>query len=244
MLISLITVCYNSAHTLERTIESVASQSYENIEYIIVDGGSSDSTVDIIKSHHHVISQWQSEPDKGIYDAMNKGIALAKGEVIGFLNADDVFANVDILTQVAKEFDDDKLEAVFGDIEFVKNERVVRKYSSRDFKPQNFADGWMPAHPSFYARKALYNRCGNFRIDFKIASDFDLLMRMLKVYPANYKYLPMTFVKMAPGGVSNQSFKSRILLNKEIMQSCKEHGIKTNVLRIYFKYLKKIFEYV
>ena len=164
--------------------------------------------------------------------------------MIGFLNADDVFANVDILTQVAKEFDDDKLEAVFGDIEFVKNERVVRKYSSRDFKPQNFADGWMPAHPSFYARKALYNRCGNFRIDFKIAADFDLLMRMLKVYPANYKYLPMTFVKMAPGGVSNQSFKSRILLNKEIMQSCKEHGIKTNVLRIYFKYLKKIFEYV
>jgi len=244
LLISLITVCYNSAATIERTIQSVANQSYSEVEYIIVDGASSDATVEIINSYDEVISQWISEPDKGIYDAMNKGIALAKGEVIGFLNADDIFADNTVLFSVAKEFEDEKLEAVFGDIEFVKNGKVLRKYSSRHFHPRNFADGLMPAHPSFYARKSLYNQCGNFRTDFKIAADFDLLLRMLKVYPANFKYLPLTFVKMAPGGVSNQSFKSRILLNKEIMQSCKEHGIKTNVLRVYSKYLKKIFEYI
>ncbi|MGE0930787.1 glycosyltransferase family 2 protein [Peijinzhouia sedimentorum] len=244
MLISLITVCYNSAQTLERTIQSVASQTCANFEYIIIDGASTDGTIEIIKAHSDFVSKWISEPDKGIYDAMNKGIDMATGEVIGFLNADDVFANDSILAQVAQSFDDAQLEAVFGDIEFVKDGRVVRKYSSRHFQPHNFADGLMPAHPSFYARKSLYDRSGNFRTDFKIAADFDLLLRMLKVHQANFKYLPITFVKMAPGGVSNQSFKSRILLNKEIMQSCKEHGVKTNTIRIYSKYLKKIFEYI
>ena len=127
MLISIITVCYNSASTIEQTIQSVAQQSYGDIEHIIIDGDSKDATVDIIKSHDKLISQWISEPDYGIYDAMNKGIAMAKGEVIGFLNADDVFADDNILTQVAQSFENDKLEAVFGDIEFVKEGKVVRK---------------------------------------------------------------------------------------------------------------------
>jgi glycosyltransferase involved in cell wall biosynthesis len=244
MLISIITVCYQSGATVASTIASVKSQTYPHVEHIIVDGGSIDQTVDIIKANQSSIKKWISEPDRGIYDAMNKGLTMASGDIIGFLNADDVFADKDVLTKVALAFEDSNLQTVFGDIAFVKDGRIQRYYSSAHFKPDKFAYGYMPAHPSFYARKQVYQAVGNFRTDFQIAADYDLLMRILLVRRKSYKYLPMVFVHMAPGGVSNRSFASRIKLNQEIMKSCRDNQVPTTYLKIYLKYFRKLGEFL
>jgi glycosyltransferase involved in cell wall biosynthesis len=243
MKVSIITVCYQSAKSIEATIQSVMAQNYPHIEHILIDGGSTDGTLNIIKKYEDAISIWISEPDGGVYDAMNKGIAFSTGDIIGFLNADDVFKGNQIILNVVKAFVEEEVDSVFGDVEFVKGGRVSRYYSSRSFHPSKFADGYMPAHPSFYATSAVYKLVGNFRTDFKIASDFDLLLRMLYVHNQSYKYLPICMVQMTPGGISNQSLKSRLTLNKEILQSCREHGIRSSYIRIYLKYFKKIVEY-
>lgn len=261
MRISLITVCYNSAATLEACIRSVEQQAYPELDYILVDGGSSDGTVEIIRRYAEkgVVSQWISEPDKGIYDAMNKGLAMAQGEVIGFLNADDLLAPLPgwpklegfhppqctptVLGMVAEVMQQYPIDALYGDVSFIKNGQIVRHYSSSGFYPEKFARGYMPAHLSFYARKELYQKAGHFRTDFRIASDFDLLLRMMYVHQAKTLYVPATMVHMSPGGVSNASWKSRVILNREIVKSCREHGLHTSLWKIYLKYFSKIGEY-
>lgn len=245
MKISLLTVSYNSAATIKDTIESVLTQEYSDIEYIIVDGQSTDGTLAIIKSYDAKISKWVSEPDKGIYDAMNKAISLATGEVVGILNSDDFYCSSKIVSQVATEFSDRAIDAVFGDLVFVDPDRldkVVRKYSSARWHPGKFARGFMPAHPTFFVRRKYYQQFGLFKTDYKIAADYELLIRFLYVHRLNYRYLPLTMVTMRRGGVSSRNLMSNIILNKEIIRACRENGIPTSVFKVYPKYFTKFFE--
>src|SRR5437879_2202131 len=245
MKISLLTVSFNSAATIGDTIKSVRSQDYKDIEYIVVDGGSKDDTIGIIKSNEDVISRWISETDKVIYDAMNKAMKLATGEVVGILNSDDFYSDTTIISQVAKAFADPSIDAVFGDLVFVDPanlSKVVRTYSSVHWKPYKFAWGFMPAHPTFFVRRKYYEQFGVFKTDYKIAADYELLIRFLKVNNLKFKYLPLTMVVMRKGGVSSRNLMSNVILNNEIMRGCRENGIYTNAFMVYSKYFRKLFE--
>jgi glycosyltransferase involved in cell wall biosynthesis len=245
MKISIITVCYNSASHISDAILSVARQNYPEIEHIIVDGGSTDGTEEILKAHENKIAQWISEPDSGIYDAMNKGLKMATGDIVGILNSDDFYYNDHIISTVADAFTDPEIDAVYGDLIFVDPEnlnRVVRSYSSAKWNPERFAKGYMPAHPTFFVRSKYYEQYGWFETDYKIAADYEMLIRLLYVHKLRYKYLPVTMVKMRKGGVSSNGIKSNIILNKEIVRACRKHGIKTSALKIYPKYFNKVFE--
>jgi glycosyltransferase involved in cell wall biosynthesis len=245
MKISLLTVSFNSAATIKDTIESIRSQDYKNIEYIIVDGNSKDRTVEIIKSYSSFIGKWISEPDKGIYDAMNKAIQMATGDVVGILNSDDFYSSTKIISQVSDAFSDSTIDIVFGDLVFVDTnhlDKVVRKYSSAKWHPDKFARGFMPAHPTVFIRGKYYEQLGLFKTDYKIAADYELLIRFLYVHQLKYKYLPITMVKMRRGGVSSRNWKSNFILNAEIIRACRENGIKTNVFKVYPKYFTKLFE--
>ncbi len=245
MTISLITVSYNSAATLAHTIASVRNQDYKDIEYIVVDGASKDNTLSIIRQNEDVITKWISEPDKGIYDAMNKALRMATGEVVGIINSDDFYHTDNILSQIANAFEDENVDAVFGDLVFVDSanlDKVVRTYSSRGWHPGKFARGFMPAHPTFFVRKKFYDQFGLFKTDYRIAADYELLIRFLYVNKLRYHYLPLTMVTMRRGGASTGGIKSTIILNDEIIRACRENGIRTNVFKVYPKYFIKVFE--
>ncbi len=247
MKISLLTVSFNSAATIGHTIESIRSQDYKNIEYIIVDGDSKDGTVEIVKSHEAIISKWISEPDHGIYDAMNKAIRLATGDVVGIINSDDFYASPQILSSVADAFSDPSVDAVFGDLVVVDPQnlrKVVRRYSSARWNPEKFAWGFMPAHPTFFVRKKFYDEIGVFKTDYHIAADYELLIRFLFVHRLRYRYLPLTMVHMRRGGVSSRGLMSNIILNREILRACKENGIYSNGFMVYSKYFRKLFELI
>lgn len=245
--VSVVTVSFNSANTIKDTIQSVLLQSYQNLEYIIIDGCSGDGTVEIVKSYGKKISQFVSEPDSGIYDAINKGLKISTGDIIGILNSDDSFHNNFVVENIVKAFEEFSPDAILGDVQFIdpgNPAKVVRYYSSKNWNTEKFKYGYMPAHPGFYARRGLFEKFGLYKTDYKIAADYELLIRFLYVNKVKYRYVEMPFVNMRTGGVSNRSFYSRYLLNKEILKACKENGIKTNYLNIYSKYLTKFFEYV
>ena len=245
MKISLLTVSYNSAATIRDTIESIRKQDYPAIEYIVVDGNSTDGTVDIVKEHSTFITRWISEPDRGIYDAMNKALQLATGEVVGILNSDDFYFSNNIISQVAAAFNEPQIDAVFGDLVFVDPDnlqKTVRTYSSAKWNPSKFARGFMPAHPTFFVRRKYYEQFGLFKTNYKIAADYELLIRFLYVNKLRYQYLPITMVKMRRGGVSSRNLRSNIVLNNEIIRACRENGIDTNVFKVYPKYFTKLFE--
>lgn len=247
--VSIITTTYNSAKTVASTIESVLSQTYPNIEYWIIDGNSSDRTLDIIKKYQERFNgrlHYLSEKDKGIYDAMNKGISKSSGDIVGILNSDDYFTSDDIIENVVKAFADNKLDAVYGDIHFIDGsnpDKIVRYYSSAMFKPFWLRFGFMPAHPSFYVKREVYEKCGNYSLDYKIASDYDMMVRLFHKYQIRTKYLKKDFVTMRTGGVSTKSIKNRILITKEDVKACKRYGLYTNMFFISTKYLYKIFEF-
>lgn len=242
MKISIITACYNSADTITDTIASVASQHYNFKEHIIVDGASRDGTIDIVKNASSV-TKFISEPDKGIYDAMNKGLALASGDVIGLLNADDFYANDTILTQVAEVFKDASIQACYADLVYVDQEdtsRVIRYWKSRDFKLGLFKRGWMPAHPTFFVRKEVYEQYGKFDLNFPRQADFELTMRFLEIHQIKSRYIPKIWVKMRTGGTSNNSFKGVIKGNLEAHRACKKHQLNVGPLFIIKKVLSRI----
>jgi glycosyltransferase involved in cell wall biosynthesis len=244
--VSVITVSFNCAGTISDTIESVLSQSYPYIEHIIIDGGSTDGTTEIVKSFGNRIAKFISDPDEGIYDALNKGIKIATGDIVGILHSDDFFCNENIIRDVAAAFTDNETDAVFGDIQFVDQQdtaKVVRYYSSKNFRLSKFRFGYMPAHPSFYVRRSLFEKLGYYKTDYKIAADYELTLRFLLINRIRYVYLNHPFVSMRTGGVSNKSFASNITLNREIAKACKENGVYTNYLLIYLKYFTKIFEF-
>lgn len=245
MKISIITATYNSAATIKDTLLSVNAQAYANIEHIIVDGGSKDNTLEIVREFGLKVTTIISEPDKGIYDAMNKGISVATGDVVGILNSDDFFTSDDIISVVANTFEENDINALYGDVNFVNPENInksVRYYSSKIFRPSLFRFGFMPAHPSYYMKRSCYKEYGLFSLDYKIASDYDLLIRYLYKYKIKYKYLQKDFVTMRTGGMSTENFNSRITLNKEIVRACKKYGIYTNMFLLSLKYFYKIFE--
>lgn len=249
MKISIVTASYNSVKTLADTMESVLGQIYTDWEYIVVDGGSTDGTVDLIRKYEPRFGgkmKWMSEPDKGIYDAMNKGIQKSTGDVIGILNSDDYYTTTDALSTIASALSNEKLDAVYGDIHFVKEgepNKVVRYYSSRQFKPFWLRFGFMPAHPSFYVRRAVYQKAGLYDISYKIGSDFEMMVRLFRKQRIRYQYLAKDFVTMRTGGMSTKGIKSRRTLLAEDVRACRSNGIYTNQLIVALKYLYKVLEY-
>ena len=201
MKISIITVCRDAVDTIEDTILSVSGQTFGNIEHIIVDGGSSDGTLEIINKHESLITKWVSEPDGGIYDAMNKGIKMATGDVIGFLNADDIYAHSDVLVRASEVMGKDGIQACYSDVVYVRNDlhTVVRYYCSRRFSPNRLAYGWMPAHPTLFLNRELFKQYGMFKTDYLIAADFELVARLFGARRVRYSYLPGVSVKMRIG---------------------------------------------
>lgn len=247
MKISIVTVVYNCASTIKGCIESVLNQDYDNIEYIVVDGASNDGTVDVIKEYENKITKFISEKDKGIYDAMNKGVKLATGDVVGILNADDFFYAKDTISKIAAAFKKEpNLDATIADIVFVNedNTRILRHYNARKWRPAKFAWGYMPPHPSFFCKRTMFDKLGLYKTDYKIAADYELLIRYLYVNKINYRYLPMITTRMRMGGVSTKNLNSIITLNKEIKRACEENKLGTNFLKIYTKYVFKPFEFV
>lgn len=248
MKISVITATYNSASTVRDTFESVLSQTYEEIEYIVVDGLSKDNTVDIIKEYEPKFNgrmRWVSEKDKGLYDAMNKGIAMATGDVVGILNSDDFYTSDDILEVIATNMQDNTIEAVYGDIHFVKDtdlDKCVRYYSSRIFRRWLMRYGFMPAHPSFYCRRDVYTKYGAFNTKYKIGADFESLLRYIFVNRIKTIYIKRDFVTMRVGGASTDGFGSRWQIMKDHLKALKENHIYSNMLMLSLRYPYKIYE--
>lgn len=247
MKISIITSTYNSESTLRDTFDSVLRQTYKDIDYCVVDGGSKDGTLDIIKEYSTKFEgkmRWISEPDKGLYDALNKGIQRATGDVVGILNSDDFFTSDDVLATVASSIEG--VDAVYGDIHFVQPDNLqkcVRYYSSSRFRPWKMRFGYMPAHPSFYARREVFERYGLYSLDYKLAADYDMMVRLFCKHKITARYVRKDFVTMRTGGMSTNSFSSRLRLTHEDAKSCRRYGIYSNFLMCSVKYITKVFEF-
>lgn len=228
MRISIITAVYNNEHTLSYAIDSVFCQKFVDIEYVVIDGGSSDKTVDIIRSYRNKISKFISEPDKGIYDAMNKGIELASGDIIGILNSDDMYANDTVLHDVVETFEQTGADVVYGDLVYVSKEdpdKVMRYWKSGPYKLGSFLKGWHPAHPAFFVRKEIYDKYGIFDLSFDISADFELMLRLFEKYKVKSTYLPKVLVKMRLGGESNRSLSNIVKGNLNILRAFRKNGI-------------------
>ncbi|RYU90395.1 glycosyltransferase [Mucilaginibacter terrigena] len=239
--ISVITVCYNAQSTIEQSILSVISQDYDNIEYIIIDGASSDNTVPIIKKHEKDVQRFISEPDKGIYDAMNKGIALAQGDVIGILNADDFFAGNHVLNDIANAFANNHAEIVYGDLDYIKpGGSIIRKWRTGQYKKGMFNRGWMPPHPTFYCKKTLFEKFGNYSLEFGTAADYELMLRFMHLKQASVYYLQKVLVKMSVGGVSNKNIINRINALLFDLKAMYHNKIIFPPIALLFKPLRKL----
>ncbi|WP_026899018.1 glycosyltransferase family 2 protein [Daejeonella oryzae] len=247
MKISLITVTYNSEEFLEGCIQSVINQSYSNIEYIIVDGNSTDSTPAIIEKYRSFISKYISEPDLGIYDAMNKGINMASGEIIGVLNGDDYFADNGVLSDISEEFNKSGADIVYGNLWYVSRNdpaKIIRKWISKSFNRNSMKYGWMPAHPTFYARKKLFARYGNYDLLYQSAADYELMLRFLFKHNQKSSFLNRVFVKMRTGGLSNKSLKNRINASLNDRRAMKKNGISFSWLFFILKPIRKIEQFI
>lgn len=254
MTITLITVCYNSVAVIQTAIESVLRQTWRDIEYLVVDGGSTDGTVEVIREYEAKFQgrmRWITEPDEGMYDAINKGIRMAAGDVIGILNADDILVSDEIVGRVAEAFEYNTLDVLYGDIRFVadrrggtleeiRTEKTVRYYSSRYFRPWLARFGYLPAHPSFYCRKKAFEQLGGYRTDYRIAADHELMIRFLVRGRLAYRYMPDVFVVMRLGGVSTRSAENTLVLNRENIRACRMNGIYSDPFFQLGKYLFKI----
>ena len=230
MKISIITATYNSGVTLRDTLESILSQSYSDYEVLIIDGGSKDNTKQIVDEYISKFNgrlKWYTGKDKGLYDAMNKGIARATGDVVGILNSDDFYADPDVLAAIAEGCGD--VDAVYGDLDFVDatdTGKVVRQWRGSQHEPGAFLKGWHPAHPTFYARREFYNRLGGFDISFDVSADFELMLRFIEKGRLSNRYIPKTFVKMRMGGESTGSLSKIIQGNKNVLRAFRKNGFK------------------
>lgn len=225
----------------------MAQQTHPDVEHIVVDGASTDATMAIVKAHSAGIAHWVSEPDRGVYDAMNKGVGLATGDVIAFLNADDYYKNVDVLKEVAMAMSNEKLDALYGDVEFFRSgqpETVVRKYNSGLFTPDRVGWGWMPAHPALFVRRELFERYGLFRPDYRIAGDFEFVARVFKHHELRHRHFPHSLVRMQTGGLSTSGWRATLLLNREMMRACHANSISTNWFKMLARYPLKLVEFL
>jgi glycosyltransferase involved in cell wall biosynthesis len=246
MKISIITITYNSEQTIRDTLKSVGKQDYLDIEHIIIDGRSTDNTISIINEFPYV-SKLLSEKDKGIYDAMNKGVELAQGEIIGILNSDDVYTNHRVISKVMRAFEDKTVDAVYGDLQYVKRDdlnKVIRTWKSGEYDQHKFYFGWMPPHPSFFVRKKVYEVAGKFNLNFSISADYEFMLRALMKYNFKAKYVPGVFVKMRVGGNSNGSLGKRIKANTQDKEAWKVNNLKPYFFSVPLKPIRKIFQYL
>lgn len=278
MKVSLITVSYNSAKTIADTIKSVQSQTYKDIEYIVVDGNSSDGTIEIVKQFLDsakdaiqgrtegasqdlpedlsknliniaslgVVTKFLCERDKGIYDAMNKGLALATGDIIGVLNSDDFYCSNDVIEEVVRAFQQNNADCLYGDLNYVDpidTSKIVRKWRSGIYRKENFLKGWMPPHPTFFVRKTCYDKFGKFDTQFKSAADYELMLRFLFKESCSAIHLPIVMIHMRAGGVSNVSLKNRIRANREDRLAWKINGLKPKWFTLLRKPLSKLIQY-
>ncbi len=247
MKVSIITVCYNSAETIEDTIRSVASQTYKNIEYIIIDGMSKDATINIIRNNEHTISKWISEKDNGIYDAMNKGVKLATGEIVGILNADDIFANQFVIEHIVDKFINTNADAVYADLKYVQKDdtsKSIRYWKSGNYKQGAFLNGWMPPHPTIYLKRSIYERYGLYRLDMPSAADYEYMLRVIHIHRIKLTYLTETTVLMREGGLSNKSLLHRLIANKDDRRAWEVNNIKPHWYTLYLKPLSKLSQFI
>lgn len=243
--ISLITVSRNAAGTIRRCIESVIAQNYKNVEYIIVDGASQDDTVKIVDRYKSPISKIISEPDHGIYDAMNRGIKLVSGDVVGMLNADDFFADNSVLSEIANAFETEKAGIVYGDIDYVnKSGKITRRWRSGKYAGGLFNWGWMPPHPTFYCKREFFDQFGLYSLDFGTAADYELMLRFIHTNKMNTFYIRKVMVKMQTGGASNKSIRSRIKGLSFDFKAMQKHGIRLPAVALLLKPLRKIIQYL
>lgn len=246
MKVTIITACYNNADTIKRTIESVRAQTYTDIEHIFVDGASRDNTVEVIRSLLPE-ARLVSEPDKGIYDALNKGIARAGGDVIGMLHADDFYAEETVISDVVALMKESKADALYGDLLYVdrnNTEKIIRNWKSGKYTKGAFRWGWMPPHPTFFVRRELYDRYGKFNLELRSAADYELMLRFIHKHQVRLVYLEKVMVKMRTGGQSNVSFSNRIKANKEDQRAWAINDMKPFWFTRYLKPMRKILQYV
>ncbi len=247
MKFSIVTVSFNAETTIADTLRSVAEQSHPDVEHIVVDGGSCDGTVGLIEKHLRTGGRYVSERDNGLYDAMNKGIAMAQGNMIGLLNADDMYADKDILVRIAAHAASRRVDAVLCDVGFFKDgapDRIIRRYNSGHFKPDRLGWGWMPAHPGMFLTSAAYNKVGAYRIDYKIAADFEFIVRAFRVHGLTYSHMREIAVLMRAGGISTSGLKSKMTINAEVLRACRENGIYSNAAMLLCKYPRKLLEMI
>lgn len=247
MKLSLITVAFNSEETIEETILSVLSQKKVDLEFIIIDGGSTDSTCDIINKYSDKVDVFLSEKDNGIYDAMNKGVQLASGDIIGILNSDDVFASEDVLFKVSNAFSAKGIDALYGDLVYVDRydlSMVKRKWISGNYTKGDFKKGWMPPHPTFYVKRSVYEKYGLFNLEFTSAADYEIMLRFIHKHQIKLFYLPMIMVKMRQGGQSNASLSNRLKANREDKKAWLVNGLKPGPLTLVLKPLSKLGQFI
>lgn len=241
--ISVITVCYNSASTIEATMKSVFSQDYKNVEYIIIDGGSTDDTLKIIEPFKTRLAVLLSEKDEGIYFAINKGISFATGDVIAILHADDFYTDPHVLSSVMQAFQAQHVDTAYGDLQYVHRDqpdKVIRNWRAGTYKPALFLKGWMPPHPAFFASRECYTKYGMFNTSLRSSADYELMLRFLYKHKCSTIYIPQVLVKMRMGGQSNQSLMNRIRANQEDRKAWKLNGLDPHLLTLIRKPLSKL----
>lgn len=242
MKVSIITSVYNNKETIADAIESVLSQTYSDIEYIVVDGASKDGTVDVINQYSDKISTFVSEPDKGIYDGLNKGIALSTGDVIGFLHSDDFYADENVVARIAETFKAEGVDSIYGDLVYVSKDntsKVLRYWKSGAFRLKKLEKGWMPPHPTFYVKRKIYEQFGGFDTSFKISADYDSILRFLGREGITTCYIPEVLVKMRVGGESNRSLENIVRKTKEDLRAIRNNNVG-HVRSILYKNISKI----
>lgn len=245
MKVSVITVCYNAVSTIEASILSLLSQDYENLEYLVIDGGSDDGTIEVIKRFLPNIARFISEPDCGMYDAVNKGIALASGDVIGLLHANDCFASTQIISKIVQAMQATNADAVYGNLDFYdKNGCVVRKWKSKTCSRLLLELGWMPPHPTLYIRKNIFLNYGNYRLDFSTAADYELILRFFYQYRIKTTYVDQIFIKMLTGGISNKNILNHVSGNSNDLKAMKLHHLRAPFITVFLKPLQKLIQYI
>ncbi len=243
MKVSIITITYNSAETLENTIQSVVSQTYQNIEYIIVDGGSKDDTLKIIENYKSNIHPFISEKDNGLYDALNKGIKLATGDIIGMIHSDDFYVHDKVVENIVHHFQSSKSDALYADLYYVDKtdtNKIIRKWKSGNYSHGAFLNGWMPPHPTFFVKKSCYEKYGNFNLALKSAADYELMLRFIHKHQITLTYLNEFIIKMRVGGKSNVSFKNRWRANREDKKAWELNGLSPRFYTFALKPLRKL----
>lgn len=248
MVVSIITATYNSSTHIKDCVKSVYNQLYSEIEHIIIDGASKDDTIDIIDSMPNRVAKIISEPDNGIYDAMNKGISAATGDIIGILNSDDFFSSNDVVSKIVKEFmENPELEGVYTNLYYVKQDdpdTIVRHWISKPFKERSFFKGWHPPHPTLYMRRSVYEKLGLFDLDFSLAADFELMLRFFERYKIKTKYLPITTIRMRLGGATSKNLQNIRKQNFECMDAFRVNNFKPPLLYPIYRLVPKLFQFM